>query len=176
MEFLTVEELEKMEVEDLAIYRSLLEQGLDPLGSTQVGSKIGEVRDIIVKKITKKMDEYLVVGANYNETALTVKEDKNIFGLLDKSYNELIKAYSENRKEEVTAEIKEQKNELVKKLVEKYISEQYPIEIIVKTLGREMVLRLLGQKELSKLVGGIENSKTQVNSNEKENRDISIER
>ena len=53
MEFLTVTELEAMKVDDLAAYRSLLEQvfSLESFAGSEIGSKLGEVRDLIVKKL-----------------------------------------------------------------------------------------------------------------------------
>lgn len=147
MEFLTTQELETMEEKDLALYRSLLEQNMEPLSSSEIGNKIGEVRDIIVKKVMASMEKYFVNITEYPETALTVREDKSRFDLLDKVYNELVTA-SENNKQVIDiGEVEKNKKDIAKKLVEIYISQEYPIEIIEAYLGKDKVDRILGKSK-----------------------------
>ena len=176
MEFLTATELEVMKVDDLAVYRSLLEQvfSLESFAGSEIGSKLGEVRDLIVKKLTAQMDNYFVNGSKYQETGMVIKTD-NIFGFLDDVSGKLIEAGEKNDEEEKIVGIEEQKKAFVDRLVKKYISESYPMEYIVKTLGREAVLKLLDQKTLSKLVGGLGEEKAPVNNGERGNRAIVIE-
>ena len=105
---------------------------------------------------------------------MVIKTD-NIFGFLDDVSGKLIEAGEKNDEEEKIVGIEEQKKAFVDRLVKKYISESYPMEYIVKTLGREAVLKLLDQKTLSKLVGGLGEEKAPVNNGERGNRAIVIE-
>lgn len=151
MNFLTAQELEAMEIEYLAVYRCLLEQiySLDSFGGSEVGSKLGEVRDIIVNRLDNKKDdkkdEYFVNGSKYPVTALVLQEhssSKFFSGVTEKLMQAGEQISDEERAYQVQTQIYDNR-EVWKEL---YIASPYPADLIVRTFGKERIVKMLGEK------------------------------
>jgi len=148
MAFLEREEL--MEMDDLlrlALYRSLLEQiyALDSFGTSQVATKLGEVRDIIENKIMNPKEEYFINGSKYVSKGLTIKNDNSfkLFGVLTQRLTDAGERLQEEAKNDDIARQTKDNNDLWKEI---YISHEYPADLIVKEFGQDTIIEMLGEE------------------------------